>query len=84
MLSTAKIPATASAKHARRTTINETELGELGVDIVLDHDLQPERGVIEGRDQQQHQQNRRQRTADPIPHTVDIGADEPNNGDHEP
>ena len=52
--------------------------------IVLDHDLEPEGRMIKGGDQQQHQQDRRQRLADPGLHGVVIGADQADHGDHEP
>ena len=65
-------------------TIDEAEPGELGVDVILDDDLQPEGGVVEGRDQQQHQQDRRQRAGDPVLHGLEIGADQPDHRADEP
>ena len=49
------MPAVASAKQPRRTA-KRCEFGP-GVNVILDHDLQPKRGVIKKRDQKQDHQN---------------------------
>ena len=54
------------------------------VDVILDDDLQAERGVIERRDDQQHHQDSRHRVVHPGGHRRAVGADEPDRRDHEP
>ena len=54
------------------------------VDVILDHDLQPERAVIESRDQQQHEQDRRQRLAKPVHQDAMLRASQANDGRDEP
>ena len=49
------IPAVASAKQPSRTAMITGNLAR-GVDVILDHDLQAKRGVMEQGDQQQDHQ----------------------------